>query len=705
LPLVQVSLLLLLVVNALPSSTAAGPPNAQQQSGGTGSAYLYELNVTSNSDWTNVALSGGPKVLGFNASAVQGAQAPGFRYVAQPSGISMNKKSMDTTTVKFRMEMLAIAGEPSGNVSITKGNLGSTNATLAFYKEGKFQAFMEVVDYGVTGGLNTRNATVDYSTLYDNPSDSVAQQGIPPSLYHKVLAFYYPWYGNPAGPSGQWSHWVDVTPNLILSATDYPLFGAYDSQDSTIIRAQILLARQAGIDGFISSWWGINDFTDHSFSVLLHVAEQMNFTVTIYYETVRSLTSTQMVQELSYVVKQYGSNPAFLKANGLPVIFVYAVDAENRNASFWQSVRNGLESNVGPVYLVGDVTDGSFINVFDGFHNYIQLNCSQMIENYNFFTKSMSLGLADTSWNSAVSHVQHGTPLPVEDKALFFTVIPGNDRLGANRTGGGPILLVDREGGKTYAQFWSAAVSSNATGVLITSWNEWHEGTELEPSRQYGFSYLHYTREWTDLYKHGSAALLNLPKMQVTSSAPVARQTPGASGVNITLLNSGNVPALFDNVTITPGQNTSLNGFVDRDFLSYSETKGSERYNAMIPLVMSGESVTIGVTYGLSSGEGALDVGVQSFNAAGNSTGVASTRLALVGISATTTTSVQSSTTSVSSASLTTTTGSSASTTNSNTSTTGSTPSRASLDLIYIIAAAVVVFVFATTLALRARRR
>jgi len=644
--------LLFLDINFFTLFGAADPLRVQQQSDWSGSVYVYKLNVISNSDWTSIAFTGGPKVLAFNVSVVQGAKAPSLRYVAQPDLISINKEPFDTTTVEISMDIIAVAGESSGNVTITKGDLGSTNLTLAFYKSGTFQPFFTLVNSGVTGGLNTRKAIIDYSTLYNNPSGSTFLHGIPSSLNHKVFAFYYPWYGNPAGPSGQWSHWLGVTKNLILSSTNYPLFGPYDSQDPAIIRAQILLARQAGIDGFISSWWGIGDFTDRSFSVLLQVAREMNFTVTIYYETVRSLTSSEMVKELSYVVTQYGSNPAFLKADGRPVIFVYAVGAYGRDAAYWLSVRKELESNVGPVYLIGDLTDISYINVFNGFHNYIQLDCSQMVRNYNFFATRMDVGLPGMSWNDALYSVEHGMPLPVERKSLFFTVIPGNDRLGANRTGGGPILRVDRQGGKTYAQCWTAAISSNAMGVLLTSWNEWHEGTELEPSREYGFAYLQYTKEWTTQYKHEQSMFSGLPMIQTKASQSVARQSLRTFDINITFTNIGSEPALFTNVTLSVSRNMSVKSLINRNFVVYFEIKGSNLYSAMIPLIMPNESLTIGVSYELASEEGMITISIRSFNAVGNSTGTIVTNFRVTKVTTTITSTASTSQTSSSTSSI-----------------------------------------------------
>jgi hypothetical protein len=33
---------------------------------------------------------------------------------------------------------------------------------------------------------------------------------------------------------------------------------------------------------------------------------------------------------------------------------------------------------------------------------------------------------------------------------------------------------------------WQQAIAAHPTWILITSWNEWHEGTEIEPSTEFG---------------------------------------------------------------------------------------------------------------------------------------------------------------------------------------------------------------------------
>ena len=610
------AVLLLILVGVVPT-------NAQQHGSGTSSLYLYSVNLTTNSDWTVFSFTGGPSVLSLNATVLQGESAPGFTYSAQPGKISVNKNGGDPTLVEIQVQVLALSGTAGGNAAISKGNIGSTNVTLAYYSAGSYHTFSNMGDSGVTGGLNTLSFSVDYSQMYANPSDSASFQAVPSSFTQKVLAFYYGWYGNPIGPSGEWYHWSGVNQTVIISATDYPLFGAYDSRDVPVVRAQILMAREAGIDGFISSWWGPGTFEDHSLSVLLPVAQQLNFTVCIYYETARPLTASQMVNELTYAVKNYGSNPAYMKVNGRPVIFIYAAWAYGRNATFWLGVRTALEASVGPTYMIGNVhpNEASYLNVFDGYHNFAALNSTVMAENYHYWESNMTYGLAGMSWSDEVNLVHKGITVPFEQKSLYYTVIPGNDRTGANRTGNGDIYYESRDGGKLYATNWQGAISNKAMNVLLVSWNEWHEGAELEPSRQYGLSKLPFTQQRTSKYKQQPTARVELPVLAAKHTLPATSQSSGLFEANLTLTNAGSVPAIYTSLAVTAGQGLSVGSVGYRSYTSYSETLNSSSYAAMIPLIMPSQSVTVGLLYQLGPSEGSIRVTAGGFNVAGNATG------------------------------------------------------------------------------------
>jgi hypothetical protein len=74
-------------------------------------------------------------------------------------------------------------------------------------------------------------------------------------------------------------------------------------------------------------------------------------------------------------------------------------------------------------------------------------------------------------------------------------VIPGFD----DRRVRNPSFVVSRDhgDGRTYDWFWAEALRTRPDWVLVTSFNEWHEGSEIEPSVEYGGEFLRRTSEWT----------------------------------------------------------------------------------------------------------------------------------------------------------------------------------------------------------------
>ena len=90
-------------------------------------------------------------------------------------------------------------------------------------------------------------------------------------------------------------------------------------------------------------------------------------------------------------------------------------------------------------------------------------------------------------------------------KLWVATANPGwNDTAGYNkpqcptyRAGDITPFVVDRRDGARYVETFEAAIASQPDWVLITSFNEWGEGTQVEPSACYGDPnlYLNLTRE------------------------------------------------------------------------------------------------------------------------------------------------------------------------------------------------------------------
>ena len=65
-------------------------------------------------------------------------------------------------------------------------------------------------------------------------------------------------------------------------------------------------------------------------------------------------------------------------------------------------------------------------------------------------------------------------------------------------------LVVAREGGKFYERNWEKFLRHPSNMVMIETWNEFHEGTDICESKEYGRQYIVLTRKYVTLFKNGS---------------------------------------------------------------------------------------------------------------------------------------------------------------------------------------------------------
>ncbi|MEM1949831.1 MAG: glycoside hydrolase family 99-like domain-containing protein [Candidatus Caldarchaeum sp.] len=550
--------------------------------------YLMQLEVTTDSDWTSVKILSGPRVIDYNGSISVGFDAHDLKYSFSESHIWISKKQFDTTTVTFKMLSLAVKGSELGRIIINKGHMGSTQVTIRLWDGEQFAHFITLKHAGVNWTepkANPRFFTVNYSDLYAKPSTTAFYEPAPPSLRKKVCAFYYPWYGNPFGPSRMLSHWSNIAADSIASSAHYPLLGPYDSYDERVIETHILMAKAAGIDCFIVSWWGPGSFEDSALRHIINVSERVGFNITIYYESFREwqpLTRHEdVVYELSYLVKKYASSSSFLKAGSKPVLFIYNVDGHGRGVEFWLKVRQNLERLVGRVYIIGDLRSQFYLSVFDGFHTYNELNLTVMKDTFNFYKQQMRLGLAGIDLNQATSLViLRGNPT-IQEKILGFTVTPGYDDRKVRKPGS----YLDRKEGDTYKSYWNSALEANPDIILVTSWNEWHEGTEVEPSREYGFSYIQLTAEYAITFKGMTAVPIEAPTLQ-------AEYLLSSDGRTLILKMTTNSTALI--VTPEIPLQSSLHPMHMENYLTFT-TKGDgfDVMGRIFPLLKPGETLEL----------------------------------------------------------------------------------------------------------------
>jgi hypothetical protein len=318
-----------------------------------------------------------------------------------------------------------------------------------------------------------------------------------------VLAFYYTWFDEKS-----WS--ANKVPDVPVEP--------YVSRDRGVMDRHIDQAKAAGIDAFVVSWYGPredNNQTETNFRAMLDEAAARGFKLAIDVEVggpfFRNAGDVQ--NAIATLLATHAQHPAYLRSEGKPVIFFWR--QQRFNTGTWAAIRNAVDPGHGSLWIEEGV-DVSGLSVFDGHHLYS-------------VTWRPATDMAYTA-NKFAKRVRDFAARVGAPKIYVATVMPGyND----TKTGRGNAFAVSREDGAYYARSWQAAIGASPDWVVITSFNEFPEGTYIEPSQAYGSRYLDLTGQWAAAFR-GSApppAFVPSPKAQpaAVQSAPAkpkARPAP-----------------------------------------------------------------------------------------------------------------------------------------------------------------------------------
>jgi len=435
--------------------------------------YRLRLEFSTTSDWSDLTLEDPQHVLTARLMEVHGEPS----HVDARSGrLALNQPLLAAEggeSVGVTVDYALSPEAPDGSLDflLQKGAVNGSSARVLSVVGDQTQLMEEVSHQGVVEGntdFNPLRFSVDLTPLGDNPP---TEMNIPPAVHRKMVwAFYYPWY-----------HVDDWSSPILRDRPADP----YSSDDREAIARHIDQAQAAGIDGFISSWWGPGDYTDRNLRLLLDAAEERDFQVTIYFETMGGegpLDPETIRSWLAYLISSHGDHPAFFKVNGKPLVVIWVSGAVPLDT--WESVFSALRADgLEATFLAGNY-DLANLEVFDGLHEYGVFNIPDLAETLRETGKGVGY----------YSLLADG----MEPKLWAATVQPGyDDRLIPGREG----LVQDRENGEFYRSTWESALGSDPDWIFITTWNEWWEHTHIEPSEEFGDLYLRLTREYAVQWK------------------------------------------------------------------------------------------------------------------------------------------------------------------------------------------------------------
>ena len=310
-----------------------------------------------------------------------------------------------------------------------------------------------------------------------------------------VLAFYYNWFDE--------NTWTPA------KVPDFPA-QTYVSRDPAAMDRHIAQAQAAGIDAFVVSWYGPGggNQTEGNFAAMLDVAAARGFKLALDVEATSPFAgggSAGVADMLRHALATHANHPAYLRVNGKPVFFFWR--QQRFGVDTWRAIRDQVDPGRNSIWIAEGI-DMSYQAVFDGHHLYsVTWNPPSDVA----YTASKFSRWVQTARERYGGH-----------RYWVATVMPGYDD---TRTGRGNAFARGREDGAYYVQTWQAAIASNPDWVIITSFNEWPEGTYIEPSQAYGDRYLGITAEWAGRYKSGEGQTY-APPPPAAESPPAAPPTP-----------------------------------------------------------------------------------------------------------------------------------------------------------------------------------
>jgi len=328
---------------------------------------------------------------------------------------------------------------------------------------------------------------------------------------------YYPWYS--AGPFRHWDQW-DRVPPVDLAANTIPWLGAYDSLSATVLEQHARWMADAGVGVINLSWWGIGSFEDRAVPLVMDVMRAHDIHVAFHLEPYGPDRVKRLSSDLKFILTEYGEKRRW---DG----FFFHERANGSQGPVFKLFRTTLPQQVVDCHgVVRDVEDfvpnsewaratDQVRAMLDGTFDHVTLLSDTWDAKRAKAAGLDGIAIYDPAlereeWlGYAVAATRHRMP-------FSFDVNPGLDEIGRRGLPAGSCLTprpflprasselvwsssVGRERARQLSEQridetlewtlllqthpWLGNVDQGFFLVYITSFNEWHEGSQFEPMK------------------------------------------------------------------------------------------------------------------------------------------------------------------------------------------------------------------------------
>lgn len=313
-----------------------------------------------------------------------------------------------------------------------------------------------------------------------------------PDSGYLVGAYYYPWYY-----SGHWaSH--DYVGKRLPEPLE-PQFGEYVSDDPKVIANHLELAATYGIDFFILSWSLKDSFADLTLrKYLLPAMAQTGVKHAVYLEVPsyhqRDLGDAafrkRLIDDLRFLGTEFLSHPSALHVNGRPVLFFYASRVLTGDVPGWMQEVRAMYAGMGlNPFIIADEgfwyePDVTRVKAYDAITTYNAYDWPRTGDKGWAATSGFLPGVEGlfTKWKAATQ---------AAGRAFVPNAMPGYNDRGVRLEEDHFVIprRLNPEASITSLFERSIDLAKRFADpalrmVTITTFNEWHEWTAIEPTRK-----------------------------------------------------------------------------------------------------------------------------------------------------------------------------------------------------------------------------
>ena len=305
-----------------------------------------------------------------------------------------------------------------------------------------------------------------------------------------LLVHYMPWFeANPTAKQWGW-HWTmnHYHPDRITNGRReaashyYPLVGLYDSNDPDLLECHVLLMKFAGIDGVLIDWSGTDDFLDYGLIHrntlhLIDFVKRAGLKFAIVYE---DATVPGMID-----AKRFPKTEAV--AHGQALVQWMQAHWFTDSAYLTQADRPVL-LDFGSGYYQGDQWNRIFSVL--PFPPAFYTESDRRAPALGSFDWPQPGKGTENSFQEMDRFYAGARSMPTFIAAAFPRFHDIYAQAGVQKSWG---TIEDREG-KTYEETLARGLTSGASFLQLVTWNDWGEGTQIEPSVEFGYRDLEITQ-------------------------------------------------------------------------------------------------------------------------------------------------------------------------------------------------------------------